>query len=114
MLSQEVAVCMAGVRQCGSLKVRKCANRCIFTENLSAHGRESWWFETLVAAGSQRGSGAGLRRDPCNTGHSFFVFFASCFGESKWTLQRCMECWASFSIEKGKGKQRFREISIEK
>ena len=41
MLTQEVAVCVAGVGQCASLKVRMRANPCVFTVNLSALGRES-------------------------------------------------------------------------
>ena len=32
---------VAGVGQCGSLKVRKCANPCVFTINRSARGAES-------------------------------------------------------------------------
>ena len=40
-LSQEAPVCVAGVGQCASLKVRKCVNPCLLTVNLSAGGRES-------------------------------------------------------------------------
>ena len=31
-------MCVAGVGQCGSLKVRNCANRCVSTVNVNAQG----------------------------------------------------------------------------
>ena len=66
---------MAGVGQCGSLKVRKCANPCVFTVNRSARGGAK-------ASGVRRcvrsGLGAVSARGPSNSGHSFSLKFGVC------------------------------------
>ena len=59
---------MAGVGQCASLKVRKCANTCVFT----VHG-------VAKASGVRRcvwsGAGTVSARPPSNSGHSFSIKF---------------------------------------
>ena len=35
------ALCVTGVGRSGSVNVRRCPNRCVFTVNVSAHARES-------------------------------------------------------------------------
>ena len=59
--NEEVAVCVAGVEQCGSLKVRKYANPRGFSVAKAS------------AARVRHGFGAGAARDPSNSGHIAFL-----------------------------------------
>ena len=62
---------MAGVGQCGSLKVRKCANPCVFTVNRVRGGAKASGVRRCVRSGL----GAVSARGPSNSGHSFSLKF---------------------------------------